>query len=45
MIKNVIFNLDDTLLDFDRGEVEGVKAILKENGITDTDVGFKTYLL
>ncbi|MCP0887861.1 YjjG family noncanonical pyrimidine nucleotidase [Ligilactobacillus sp. WILCCON 0076] len=44
MVKNVIFDLDDTLLDFDRGEVEGVKAILKENGVTDIDLGFKTYL-
>ena len=29
MIKNIIFDLDDTLLDFQRGEYEGVRSILK----------------
>ncbi|WP_283680092.1 YjjG family noncanonical pyrimidine nucleotidase [Lentilactobacillus sp. Marseille-Q4993] len=44
MIKNVIFDLDDTLLDFERGEIEGVTTILKENGVTDIKHGLDTYL-
>ncbi len=44
MYKNIIFDLDDTLLDFYKGEVDGVTSILKENGIDDIDLGFQTYL-
>ncbi|WP_334329211.1 YjjG family noncanonical pyrimidine nucleotidase [Companilactobacillus sp. HBUAS59699] len=44
MFKYVIFDLDDTLLDFSRGEREGVQKILKEHGIKDIDHGFQIYL-
>lgn len=43
MSKYIIFDLDDTLLDFQKGEVEGVKKILKTNGVADIHQGFSTY--
>ncbi len=44
MFKNIIFDLDDTILDFTRGEIEGVTKILKKNGINDIDHGLATYM-
>lgn len=44
MYKNIILDLDDTLLDFYKGEVDGVKTILTENGIEDIELGFQEYL-
>ncbi|KAA8325302.1 noncanonical pyrimidine nucleotidase, YjjG family [Leuconostoc carnosum] len=43
MIKNIIFDLDDTLLDFKRGEYEGVREILKKQGAIDLDRAFTNY--
>ncbi|MGX6427925.1 YjjG family noncanonical pyrimidine nucleotidase [Levilactobacillus yonginensis] len=44
MLKYAIFDLDDTLLDFTRGENEGITHLLKKYGVTDIQAGFKTYL-
>ncbi|MFC6274168.1 YjjG family noncanonical pyrimidine nucleotidase [Levilactobacillus tangyuanensis] len=44
MKKYVIFDLDDTLLDFDRGEVEGIQHLLKAYHAPDVQTGFRTYL-
>lgn len=44
MIKNIIFDLDDTLLDFKRGEYEGVRDILIAQGVTDLELAFKYYV-
>lgn len=43
MLKNIIFDLDDTLLDFTRIEREGVYKILENKGIESLDAGFKKY--
>ena len=37
MIRNVLFDLDDTLLDFKRAEAEAIRHTLKELGIDPTD--------
>ena len=37
MIRNVLFDLDDTLLDFKRAEAEAIRHTLKEIGIDPTD--------
>lgn len=37
MIRNVLFDLDDTLLDFKRAEAEAIRHTLKEIGIEPTD--------
>jgi len=42
--KYAIFDLDDTLLDFTRGEIEGITAILKKYGAPDVRRGFDTYV-
>ncbi|WP_341779077.1 YjjG family noncanonical pyrimidine nucleotidase [Levilactobacillus sp. HBUAS70063] len=44
MKKYAIIDLDDTLLDFTRGENEGVTQLLRENGITDVQRGLATYV-
>lgn len=44
MFKYIIFDLDDTLLDFDRGESEGIHQILKQYGVNDVEQGFQAYL-
>ncbi|KRN02290.1 HAD superfamily hydrolase [Levilactobacillus senmaizukei DSM 21775 = NBRC 103853] len=44
MKKYVIFDLDDTLLDFNRGEVEGIRQLLREYQVPDVSAGFQTYL-
>lgn len=44
MIKYAIFDLDDTLLDFKRGEQEGVENILSKYGVQDVSKGMTTYL-
>lgn len=44
MIKYAIFDLDDTLLDFKKGEREGLTKILRKYGVHDIDQGIKTYL-
>ncbi|AEJ30986.1 MULTISPECIES: YjjG family noncanonical pyrimidine nucleotidase [Leuconostoc] len=44
MIKNIIFDLDDTLLDFKRGECEGVRDILASQHVPDLEVAFEYYL-
>ncbi|WP_294977084.1 YjjG family noncanonical pyrimidine nucleotidase [uncultured Leuconostoc sp.] len=44
MIKNIIFDLDDTLLDFKRGEYEGVRDILASQHVPDLEVAFEYYL-
>jgi len=38
-----IFDLDDTLLDFTRGEAESITKLLKQCGITDIQRGLETY--
>ncbi|MGO3624421.1 MAG: YjjG family noncanonical pyrimidine nucleotidase [Leuconostoc falkenbergense] len=43
MIKNIIFDLDDTLLDFQRGEYESVRSILKNAGAPNIEEAFKIY--
>ncbi|KRO04182.1 HAD superfamily hydrolase [Levilactobacillus paucivorans] len=43
MKKYVILDLDDTLLDFTRGEIEGVTTLLTEHGVTDTVHGLQVY--
>ncbi|MBQ7344186.1 MAG: YjjG family noncanonical pyrimidine nucleotidase [Clostridia bacterium] len=37
MIRNVLFDLDDTLLDFKRSEAEAIRHTLREIGIEPTD--------
>ena len=37
MIRNVLFDLDDTLLDFKRSEAEAIRHTLSEIGIEPTD--------
>lgn len=37
MIRNVLFDLDDTLLDFKRAEAEAIRHTLREIGIEPTD--------
>jgi putative hydrolase of the HAD superfamily len=44
MIKYAIFDLDDTLLDFQRGEHEGLTKILTKYGVTNLQQGMDTYL-
>lgn len=44
MIKYVIFDLDDTILDFHKGEIEGVSKILKQQGAPDVQKALKAYL-
>ena len=44
MKKYAIFDLDDTLLDFTRGETEGVTAILNQYGAPDVSAAMDTYL-
>ena len=44
MKKFAIIDLDDTLLDFTRGENEGVTQLLQENGVTDIQRGLATYV-
>ena len=43
MIKNVLFDLDDTLLDFHRAEAEAIRHTLKEIGIDPTDENVDSY--
>lgn len=44
MKKYAILDLDDTLLDFKRGETVGIQRILQENGVSDLTAGLQTYL-
>jgi len=44
MKKYAIIDLDDTLLDFTRGENEGVTQLLKKYGVTDVQRGLATYV-
>ena len=43
MIRNILFDLDDTLLDFHRAEAEAIRYTLKEFGIDPTDENVKLY--
>ena len=43
MIRNVLFDLDDTLLDFKRAEAEAIRHTLKEIGIEPTDETIALY--
>lgn len=43
MRKYIILDLDDTLLDFTRGEIEGVTTLLTEQGVTDIAHGLQVY--
>jgi putative hydrolase of the HAD superfamily len=43
MIKYAIFDLDDTLLDFKRGEREGLTNIMTKYGVSDLQKGISTY--
>ncbi|WP_338231810.1 hypothetical protein [Companilactobacillus muriivasis] len=44
MIKYMIFDLDDTILDFHKGEVEGVTKILKQQGVVNVQKALQSYL-
>jgi len=44
MKKYAIIDLDDTLLDFTRGENEGVTRLLQKYGVTDVQRGLATYV-
>ncbi len=44
MIKYMIFDLDDTILDFHKGEIEGVTQILKQQGVPDVQSALQAYL-
>ena len=44
MIKNVLLDLDDTLLDFHRAEAEAIRHTLSEVGIDPTDEMIKYVL-
>ena len=39
----LLFDLDGTLLDFDRSETEAFKRLMSEKGVTYTDGLFKLY--
>ena len=43
MIRNVLFDLDDTLLDFHRAEAEAIRYTLKEFGIDPTNETIALY--
>lgn len=43
MIKNVLFDLDDTLLDFHRAEAEAIRFTLKEIGIDPSEENVALY--
>ena len=43
MIKNVLLDLDDTLLDFHRAEAEAIRHTLREVGIDPTDETVRLY--
>ncbi|BDZ31791.1 YjjG family noncanonical pyrimidine nucleotidase [Lactiplantibacillus sp. WILCCON 0030] len=43
MLKYVIFDLDDTLLDFSRGEQECITYLLQKYGVTDLPHGMQVY--
>ena len=43
MIKNVLFDLDDTLLDFHRAEAEAISFTLKEIGINPSEENIALY--
>lgn len=43
LIKNVLFDLDDTLLDFHRAEAEAIRYTLAEFGIDPTDENISLY--
>lgn len=43
MIKNILFDLDDTLLDFHKAEAEAIRFTLKEFGIDPSDENVQLY--
>ncbi|MHA8263639.1 YjjG family noncanonical pyrimidine nucleotidase [Lactobacillaceae bacterium Melli_B3] len=43
MYKYAMFDLDDTILDFQRGEVEGIRTILAKYGVDDVEQGRLVY--
>ena len=43
MIKNVLFDLDDTLLDFHKAEAEAIRFTLKKFGIDPSDENVQLY--
>jgi len=40
----MIFDLDDTILDFHKGEIEGVTKILQQQGVPDVQKALQSYL-
>lgn len=44
MIRNVIFDLDDTILDFHRGEMEYIDEIFHQQGVPDITAAKTAYL-
>ncbi|CAJ1188310.1 YjjG family noncanonical pyrimidine nucleotidase [Companilactobacillus nantensis] len=44
MMKYMIFDLDDTVLDFHRGEMEYVTEILRQQNVPDVNQAMKAYL-
>lgn len=44
MIKYMIFDLDDTVLDFHRGEMEYIDEIFNQQGVTDIPAAKQAYL-
>lgn len=43
-MKYLIFDLDDTLLDFYRGEIESLKFIFNKYNLKNTEEGINQYL-
>ncbi|MGO0148219.1 YjjG family noncanonical pyrimidine nucleotidase [Mammaliicoccus sciuri] len=43
MYKHILFDLDNTLLDFNAGEREAIRAVFESEGIVFNDLNFKQY--
>ncbi|MEB7967025.1 YjjG family noncanonical pyrimidine nucleotidase [Mammaliicoccus sciuri] len=43
MYKHILFDLDNTILDFNAGEREGIRAVFESEGIVFNDLNFKQY--
>ena len=43
MYKYILFDIDNTLLDFSKGEREAIRAVFQSEGIEDSEENFKRY--